>query len=300
MARMYFQNTGKGAPKIESGVPDKPGQSLMRPMRYQSTILMWIRVVLGVAFIAYGVVKIAGGQFLFGKSWIIDSQATDGPTLVWSFFGWSPVYGRFIGLGELMSGVLLIIPRTRTLGAVCLFPITANITVMDFCFDYPAVKYVSLFFTFLCVVLLVADYRKLRILFWCDRELDNLAVRELVQLPDTDAPPHPPEPPRWRLVVAAVSVGIPVALLLTNLVATAIADPVQPAYRLCVEQGWKESDLELLRWRETGWSGIGRDGYVEIRGKDGVSPAVIRVDVHLANGFAGWRAVGYHEARGKP
>src|SRR5438874_698566 len=114
--------------------------------------LLVCRLVVGGAFITYGLVKILGGQFYYGD-FVIDSKTTDPTTLVWCFFGYSPVYGRFLGFCELAPGLLLLFSRTKTLGAVALLPVTLNITVMDFCFGFPAVKYTSLLLTLLCAIL---------------------------------------------------------------------------------------------------------------------------------------------------
>src|SRR5215469_2473027 len=96
-----------------------------------------IHIFLGITFLFYGLVKVAGGQFKY-DGFVLDSQTTDGPSLVWCFYGYSPLYGRLIGLAEIIPALLLFLPRTRTIGALLLLPIAANITAMDFCFHFPA------------------------------------------------------------------------------------------------------------------------------------------------------------------
>src|SRR5919199_1527561 len=135
--------------------------------------LLLCRLVVGFAFIAYGTVKLLGGQFYHGD-FVIDSRTTDGTWLVWCFFGYSPVYARFIGLCELGPGLLVLFPRTRTLGALALLAVSLNITVMDFCFDFPPVKYTALLLTLLCAILVASDYRKLKMVFWDDPSPDLL------------------------------------------------------------------------------------------------------------------------------
>src|SRR5690348_11790542 len=110
--------------------------------------LLVCRLIVGIAFVAYGTVKLLGGQFHHGD-FVIDSRTTDGTWLVWCFFGYSPVYARFIGLCELVPGLLVLFPRTTTLGALALLAVSLNITVMDFCFDFPSVKYTALTLTLL-------------------------------------------------------------------------------------------------------------------------------------------------------
>ena len=133
-------------------------------MNVTNTVLLLVRLFLGITFIFYGVVKVLGGQFRY-EDFILDSRNMDGPTFVWSFYGYSPIYGRLIGVAEMVPGILLLIPRTQLLGALLLFPVAANIAVMDFCFDFPAVKYFALLLTLLDIVLLAADRAKLKVLF---------------------------------------------------------------------------------------------------------------------------------------
>src|SRR5262245_48822517 len=121
-------------------------------------ILLLCRLVVGVAFVTYGAVKLLGGQFHHGD-FVIDSRATDGTWLVWCFFGYSRPYAWFVGLCELVPGLLLLFPRTKALGALALLAVSLNFTVLDFCFDFPPVKYTALLLTVLCGILVAADYR---------------------------------------------------------------------------------------------------------------------------------------------
>ena len=51
-----------------------------------------------------------------------------GPSFVWSFYGYSPFYGRLIGVFELVPAVLLLFRRTATVGAAALFAVSLNLT----------------------------------------------------------------------------------------------------------------------------------------------------------------------------
>jgi uncharacterized membrane protein YphA (DoxX/SURF4 family) len=120
--------------------------------RWGATLAV-IRVFLGITFATYGLVKVLGGQHNY-DDWVIDKKTVDGTSLVWAFYGYSPFYGRFTGLFELVPAILLLIPRTATIGAAALFAVALNVTAMDFGFDYPAVKYFALVYTILLGVLL--------------------------------------------------------------------------------------------------------------------------------------------------
>ena len=78
---------------------------------------------------------------------VIDSRTVDPTYLGWSFYGYAPLYGRAIGIVESACGILVLVPRPTTLGALAPLAITLNITVLDFAFRFPAVKYTALALT---------------------------------------------------------------------------------------------------------------------------------------------------------
>jgi len=245
--------------------------------------LLVCRLVVGLSFITYGVVKLLGGQFTSGD-WVIDSRTTDPTSLVWCFYGYSPVYARFIGLCELIPGLLLLLPRTRTLGAAALFPVSLNITVMDFCFGFPSVKYFSLLLTVLSFVLLIEDFTRLKIAFWDDCHPKDLA-KPAVLLPERTR--------RRSAVPASVAwlLGIGIALPLVNLTAVATtAGPEEAALKRCQEAGWQSADLQVQRWwRTKGDWGIAMEAYVELQDQRQAPGSVIRVQLTRPHGFASWR-----------
>lgn len=128
-----------------------------------SAALTVIRVGLGLIFAMYGLIKLMGGQYTYGD-WVIDKKTVDGTSLVWAFFGYSPFYGRVTGLFELVPAISLVIPRTATIGAAALFAVSLNITLLDFGYGYPAIKYFALLYTVLLGVLRRADRHKLLLL----------------------------------------------------------------------------------------------------------------------------------------
>ena len=245
--------------------------------------LLLCRWLVGLAFICYGLVKILGGQFYHGD-WVIDSRTTDPTTIVWCFFGYSPVYARLIGLGEFVPGLMLLFPRTKTLGAAALLPVTLNITVMDFCFGFPPVKYTSLLLTVLTAALVASDWRKFRPLFWDDARLELLAR---VEAQEVVAPAAPRS--WWRTIFVGLFVLV-VGVPLLNLVAlNATPGPEQAAVARCVEEGWDEATLAVRGWRRTGGDyGIDMTAEVEVAAGRGES---LRVHVRRPTGFVSWRAV---------
>ncbi len=274
-------------------------------MKAKTVALALVRLFLAITFLCYGLLKVLGGQFLYG-GFLLDSRSVDGPTMVWAFYGYSPVYGRLIGVAELLAGALLLVPRTRTLGALLLLPIAANITVLDFCFDFPAVKYFALTLTLFDLVLLAAERDKLKALLrlaladgWQVRKVsDALAAAEGPPFTPGAAAAPAPRPP-WRALAKygpRVVVGLLVALFLANLLLAGLSDPVEAAAAYCVERGWDRQQLQMRRWvLASGWSGLDRRDEVEFAVKGASPPKVLRVAVRRPHSFTAWQVLHYTE-----
>ena len=100
--------------------------------------IMALRWCMGLIFLAYGIQKLIGGQFIYDHQAITLNLDTVAPsTLVWFFYGYAPLYGMFIGIGECVAALLIMWRRTQTLGALCFFAIALNIAVLDITFGFP-------------------------------------------------------------------------------------------------------------------------------------------------------------------
>jgi len=210
-----------------------------------------IRIFLAVTFGTYGLVKVLGGQYNYGD-WVIDKKTVDGTSLVWAFYGYSPMYGRFTGLFELVPAILLLIPRTATIGAAALFAVALNVTAMDFGFHYPAVKYFALGYTVLLAVLLWADREKLSLLL-LNREQAHAIAASPPALPAEAS--RPVCSPVMRRVLLT---GMGLFLLgAANLTVLSISKGPEPAARRAIESRVQPNEhLELLRSRQTGLIGV--------------------------------------------
>ena len=92
-----------------------------------------------LVFSFYGVMKLLGYQL----SLELSSQKYEGVfvndlkpvNLMWRFYAVSPLYAKAIGLAQLLSAVLILLPKTRKIGLILfLFQIT-QIIFINFCFD---------------------------------------------------------------------------------------------------------------------------------------------------------------------
>ena len=86
---------------------------------------IFCRVMLAIGFFIAGMVKIMGERFASGLS-IIHPMGSYLEALHHTGF-----YYTFIGIAQVAAAILLIIPRTVTLGALLYFPIIINITILS-------------------------------------------------------------------------------------------------------------------------------------------------------------------------
>jgi uncharacterized membrane protein YphA (DoxX/SURF4 family) len=240
-----------------------------------------IRCFLAVVFIVYGLTKLLGGQFNYGD-WTLDKKTVDGTSLVWSFYGYSPLYGRFIGLTELIPAIILLIPRTATVGAIALFMVALNVTVMDFAFGFPSVKYFALFYTVLLGFLLWSDRAKL--------------LRLIEPAPSSSQGNAAARSPLLRR--AGVAAGVLFLLFTANIFATSLdRGPERAAQQYLQSRLPGASELQLLRSRYTGLLGVGRSALIDFRVTRANITDTVQVQAHKLSGFTPWRMDGSSTAQ---
>ena len=228
-----------------------PARAVVPTSTRWAATLQVIRVFLAITFATYGLVKVLGGQYNYGD-WVIDKKTVDGTSLVWAFYGYSPMYGRFTGLFELVPAILLLIPRTATIGAAALFAVALNVTAMDFGFHYPAVKYFALGYTVLLAVLLWADREKLSLLLLNREQARAIAASPPTLSAEASRPLFSPVMRRVLLTAAGLFV-----VGAANVAALSISKGPEPVARRAIESRVRPNErLELLRSRQTGLIGV--------------------------------------------
>ena len=123
---------------------------------------IFMRLVAGWAMLGYGVKKLVGAQFPppdlprlmqpFGQASPMG--------MLWTFMGASALYSFFGGFGETLGGVLLMIPRFTTLGALISGAMMTNVLMLNLCYDVPR-KIFSVHLVLICLFLLIPDFRRL-------------------------------------------------------------------------------------------------------------------------------------------
>ena len=122
-------------------------------------LLTWLtRILLCIGFLPPGIKKIARLPFT--------ALGLEAP--VGYFFDAlynSGFYYQFIGWAQLMAAILLVIPRTATVGALIYFPIITNIFVLTVSARFAGTPFVTATMVLANAYLLLWDYQKLKALF---------------------------------------------------------------------------------------------------------------------------------------
>ena len=136
---------------------------------------LFLRICLAGQMLAYGFVKAFPLQMSFPfLSTLLEPFGNMSPMgVLWSSIGAAPAYETFAGCVELLGGVLLIFPRTITLGAlVCLADMTL-VFMLNMTYDVP-VKLLSFHLIVMSLLLLSPDFHRLANFFFLQRAADPL------------------------------------------------------------------------------------------------------------------------------
>tara|TARA_R110001632_G_scaffold95102_3_gene201166 strand:- start:2033 stop:3184 length:1152 start_codon:yes stop_codon:yes gene_type:complete len=122
--------------------------------------LVFLRVILVATMLLYGFVKIFKIQFQSASlTHLLDPLSDFTPMgLAWTYMGFSKGFNVFVGLLEVLGGLLLIPRRTQTLGSFIIIGVMTQVAVMNFCYDIP-VKLFSIHLVLMALVIFVTDYR---------------------------------------------------------------------------------------------------------------------------------------------
>jgi uncharacterized membrane protein YphA (DoxX/SURF4 family) len=124
-----------------------------RPLLYRLTL--GTRVLLAVGFIPSGMVKLLGHRFSYM------SPESDIGGFFETLYQSGP-YWHFLGLAQVVAGVLVLWPRTATLGALLFCGIMSNIFVITLSYDFNYTPVVTGLMLLATLYLLVWDYDRLR------------------------------------------------------------------------------------------------------------------------------------------
>jgi len=211
-------------------------------------LLYWltvaVRFYVGFMLINYGAVKVIQLQFPSpGFYRLTQTYGESSPMgLAWTFLGFSKGYNLFMGIAELMAGLLLF-RRTVTIGAILTLMVAANIMAVNYFYDIP-VKIVSTALVFMSLFLLAPNFMALIKFFFAG---------ETVKLRTVAAPPIER---RWlisKYCFKYLCIFIVFAGLIESVFSRrakygdqAPKSPLHGAYR--VDKVWGTEDIDPKNW----------------------------------------------------
>jgi uncharacterized membrane protein YphA (DoxX/SURF4 family) len=147
----------------------------MQMLNRHRWITLIIRWFLALVFIIYGTLKLLWLQLATGDLSDLRFGEASPLLVTWHFFSLSPLYHHAIGIAQIVTGLLLIVPRTAAVGALCFLVIIVNIVLINFGYDIALdVKIFSCVLLALDGVLLVHYRQRYRLLLLPDAEFDEM------------------------------------------------------------------------------------------------------------------------------
>ncbi len=131
---------------------------------------LFLRFALAGQMFGYGLSKAIPVQMPFPSlTRLLEAYGNFSPMgVLWSSIGASPAYEIFAGCAETLGGILLIIPRTTTLGALVCLADMVQVFMLNMTYDVP-VKLFSFHLIVLSLFLLAPDFERLANFFFLNR-----------------------------------------------------------------------------------------------------------------------------------
>lgn len=148
--------------------------------RLHKWFMVYLRLVLAAGMIPYGATKIFPWQFPAPTlSKLVQRYGDSSPMgLLWTFMGASPSYSFFGGATELLAGMLLVVPRLATLGALVCIGVMSNVLMLNLGYDVP-VKLGSTNLLLMAGFILAPDLKRLADFFVLNRRVEPAIERPL-------------------------------------------------------------------------------------------------------------------------
>lgn len=136
-----------------------------------------IRFYVGLMLINYGLVKIVKLQFpypSFGR--LLQAYGDSSPMgIAWTFLGFSKGYNIFMGIAEVLAGLLLF-RRTLTIGAIITLMTAMNVMAVNYFYDVP-VKILSTHLVLMTLILLSKNIQQLLLFFFANKSIQLSVIK---------------------------------------------------------------------------------------------------------------------------
>lgn len=135
-----------------------------------------IRYYVGLMLISYGMVKVVQLQFPSPTFYrLLEPYGESSPMgLAWTFLGFSKGYNMFMGIAEVLAGLLLF-RRTLTFGTIITLMTALNVMMVNYFFDVP-VKILSTHLVIMTLFLLLRDIKKVLSFFLTSNPTQRLTL----------------------------------------------------------------------------------------------------------------------------
>jgi hypothetical protein len=145
--------------------------------RLHAAFRVYLRYVLGLSIISYGMAKFFG-QFAYSPMLLVRPLGQLEPMgMLWAFMGASPAYTYATGVVEVAGGLLLLFRRTALLGGVVVAAAMANVVALNLNYDVQ-VKIQSIHYLAVALFLIAPDADRLaRAFFGMQHEAKSSPVR---------------------------------------------------------------------------------------------------------------------------
>lgn len=134
--------------------------------KLKAWFLLFITYYLAYCLLLYGIIKLFYLQFIPPnlERLFQDFGQASPMRLMWTFMGASKSYTVFAGFAETLAGALLLIRRTRTLGALMAVGVMLNVFMMNMSYDIP-VKLFSFQLILIGAYIAAQDWKRLYAFF---------------------------------------------------------------------------------------------------------------------------------------
>ncbi len=153
--------------RISSGLDELHLQT--RANRWHRYLSIFTRIALAAGFIPSGITKIVGEHF----TGLTAMHPMGHYLLAWYRTGW---YYTSVGVMQVVAAILLLIPRTATLGAVIYFPIILNICLLSLSVRFEGSLVSSPLMVMANLYLFWWDYHKLKFILPFNHRNANSAL----------------------------------------------------------------------------------------------------------------------------
>lgn len=133
----------------------------LKPMKWVNVFVIYLRYLIGGAFVFSSIPKILGQRFLTSNA---ETAPIDTFPHLFETLYRSGIYWEFLGWSQLIAALLLMTQVFGTLGAIAFFPILLNVFVITVSYEFAGTPVITGLMLLANCFLLLWDYNRLSVL----------------------------------------------------------------------------------------------------------------------------------------